>query len=162
MGQREHLVLLLANMDVRKKNLEDYTEMILPIAVEDVKREIMLLQALAGHENQRVANHKQCCIAAKDFVKKFLVKDPRARLTAAQALLQALAKDLPRKLKESRFLEILQAIDSNTDGLVDFSEFIVATLHVHQLEEHDSDKWYQRSRAAFDKFDIDKDRDGFS
>ncbi|RDX96955.1 Calcium-dependent protein kinase 16, partial [Mucuna pruriens] len=169
--------------------------------------------------------------AAKDFVKKLLVKDPRARYTAAQALShpwvreggeassdipidisvlnnmrqfvkysrlkqfalralastlneaelsdlkdqfdaidvdkngsisleemrQALAKDLPWKLKESRVLEILQAIDSNTDGLVDFTEFVAATLHVHQLEEHDSDKWQQRSRAAFEKFDLDKD-----
>lgn len=167
---------------------------------------------------------------AKDFVKKLLVKDPRARLTAAQALShpwvreggealeipidisvlgnmrqfvkysrlkqfalralastlnedelsdlkdqfdaidvdkngsisleemrQALAKDLPWKLKESRVLEILQAIDSNTDGLVDFTEFVAATLHVHQLEEHDSDKWQNRSQAAFEKFDLDKD-----
>lgn len=167
---------------------------------------------------------------AKDFVKKLLVKDPRARLTAAQALShpwvreggvaseipidisvlsnmrqfvkysrlkqfalralastidgeeladlrdqfdaidvdkngsisleemrQALAKDLPWKLKESRVLEILQAIDSNTDGLVDFSEFVAAALHVHQLEEHNSEKWQQRSQAAFEKFDIDKD-----
>ena len=168
--------------------------------------------------------------AAKDFVKKLLVKDPRARYTAAQALShpwvreggealeipidisvlnnmrqfvkysrlkqfalralastlnegelsdlkdqfdaidvdkngsisleemrQALAKDQPWKLKESRVLEILQAIDSNTDGLVDFTEFVAATLHVHQLEEHDSDKWQQRSQAAFEKFDLDKD-----
>ena len=70
---------------------------------------------------------------------------------------QALAKDQPWKLKESRVLEILQAIDSNTDGLVDFTEFVAATLHVHQLEEHDSDKWQQRSQAAFEKFDLDKD-----
>ncbi|KAI4327732.1 hypothetical protein L6164_020158 [Bauhinia variegata] len=168
--------------------------------------------------------------AAKDFVKKLLVKDPRARYTAAQALShpwvreggealeipidisvlnnmrkfvkysrlkqvalralastldeeeladlkdqfqaidvdkngsisleemrQALAKDLPWRLKDSRVLEILQAIDINTDGLVDFSEFVAATLHVHQLEEHDSEKWQQRSQAAFDKFDLDKD-----
>ncbi|KAL2662511.1 hypothetical protein AAZX31_02G046200 [Glycine max] len=131
--------------------------------------------------------------AAKDFLKRLLVKDPRARLTAAQGLshpwvreggealeipidisvlsnmrqfvkysrmkqfaLRALAKDLPWKLKESRVLEILQAIDSNTDGLVDFREFVAATLHVHQLEE-DSDKWQQLSQAAFEKFDIDKD-----
>ncbi|MCD9640418.1 Calcium-dependent protein kinase 28 [Datura stramonium] len=170
--------------------------------------------------------------SAKDFVKKLLVKDPRARLTAAQALShpwvheggdaseipldisvlsnmrqfvkysrlkqfalralastldeeelsdvrdqfsaidvdkngvisleemrQALAKDLPWKMKESRVLEILQAIDSNTDGLVDFPEFVAATLHVHQLEEHNSIKWQQRSQAAFEKFDVD--RDGF-
>ncbi|XP_021908328.1 calcium-dependent protein kinase 16 [Carica papaya] len=168
--------------------------------------------------------------AAKDFVKKLLVKDPRARLTAAQALShpwvreggeaseipidisvlnnmrqfvkysrlkqfalralastlddeeladlrdqfaaidvdkngsisleemrQALAKDLPWKLKDSRVLEILQAIDCNTDGLVDFTEFVAAALHVHQLEEHDSEKWQHRSRAAFEKFDIDRD-----
>ena len=48
-------------------------------------------------------------------------------------------------------------IDVNTDGLVDFTEFVAATLHVHQLEEHDSVKWHQRSQAAFEKFDIDKD-----
>ncbi|KAL3844982.1 hypothetical protein ACJIZ3_002385 [Penstemon smallii] len=178
-------------------------------------------------------------VAAKDFVKKLLVKDPRARLTAAQALCmsflliphpwvreggeaseipldisvlsnmrqfvkysrlkqfalralagtldeedlanlrdqfdaidvdkngaisleemrQALAKDLPWKMKDSRVLEILQAIDGNTDGLVDFSEFVAATLHVHQLEEHYSEKWQQWSQAAFEKFDVD--RDGF-
>lgn len=51
----------------------------------------------------------------------------------------------------------LVQIDSNTDGLVDFNEFVAATLHVHQLEEHDSQKWQQRSRAAFEKFDIDRD-----
>ncbi|XP_065855871.1 calcium-dependent protein kinase 28-like [Euphorbia lathyris] len=168
--------------------------------------------------------------SAKDFIRKLLVKDPRVRLTAAQALShpwvregglaseipidisvlnnmrqfvkysrlkqlalralastlddeelnilkdqfdaidvdkngaisleemrQALAKDLPWKLKESRVLEILQAIDSNTDGLVDFSEFVAAALHVHQLEEHNSEKWQTRSQSAFDKFDIDKD-----
>jgi len=168
--------------------------------------------------------------SAKDFIKKLLVKDPRARLTAAQALShpwvreggdaseipldisvlsnmrqfvkysrlkqfalralasilddgeladlrdqfdaidadkngaisleemrQALAKDLPWKLKESRVLEILQAIDSNTDGLVDFTEFVAATLHVHQLEEHNSEKWHQWSQAAFEKFDVDRD-----
>ncbi|KAL0288126.1 UNVERIFIED_CONTAM: Calcium-dependent protein kinase [Sesamum calycinum] len=170
--------------------------------------------------------------AAKDFVKKLLMKDPRARLTAAQALShpwvreggeaseipldisvlsnmrqfvkysrfkqfalralastlddeeladlrdqfdaidvdkngvisleemrQAMEKDLPWKMKDSRVVEILQAIDSNTDGLVDFSEFVAATLHVHQLEEHNSEKWQQRSQAAFEKFDVD--RDGF-
>lgn len=48
-------------------------------------------------------------------------------------------------------------MDSNTDGLVDFSEFVAAALHVHQLEEHDSEKWQQRSQAAFEKFDVDGD-----
>ena len=53
----------------------------------------------------------------------------------------------------------LRQIDTNTDGLVDFSEFIAATLHVHQLQEHDNEKWQQLSQAAFEKFDVD--RDGF-
>ncbi|GMI94032.1 calcium-dependent protein kinase 16 [Hibiscus trionum] len=170
--------------------------------------------------------------SAKDFVKKLLVKDPPARLTAAQALShpwvreggdaseipvdisvlsnmrefvkysrlkqfalralastlneeeiadlrdqfdaidvdkngaisleemrQALAKDIPWKMKDSRVLEILQAMDSNTDGLVDFTEFVAATLHVNQMEEHDSEKWQMRSQAAFEKFDVD--RNGF-
>lgn len=168
--------------------------------------------------------------SAKDLVRKLLVKNPRARLTAAQALShpwvrengnaseipldisvlsnmrqfvkynrlkqfalralastldeeeisdlkdqfhaidvdkngaisleemrQALAKDVPWKMKESRVLEILEAIDSNTDGLVDFMEFVAATLHVHQLEEHNNEKWQRLSKAAFEKFDIDRD-----
>lgn len=51
----------------------------------------------------------------------------------------------------------LRQIDSNTDGLVDFHEFVAATLHVHQLEEHNSEKWQQVSQAAFEKFDVDRD-----
>lgn len=38
---------------------------------------------------------------------------------------------------------------------MDFSEFVAATLHVHQLQEHD--KWNTRSQTAFEKFDVDKD-----
>lgn len=50
-------------------------------------------------------------------------------------------------------------IDTNTDGLVDFMEFVAATLHVQQLEEHNNEKWQRLSKAAFEKFDVD--RDGF-
>ncbi|XP_074308590.1 calcium-dependent protein kinase 28-like [Silene latifolia] len=168
--------------------------------------------------------------SAKDFVRKLLVKDPRTRLTASQALShqwvreggnasdipldisvlrnmrqfvkysrmkqfalgalaktlneeeladlrdqfdaidvdksgtisleemrQAHAQDLSWKLRDTRVMEILEAIDSNTDGFVDFTEFVAATLHVHQLHEHDNEKWQIRSRAAFEKFDVDQD-----
>jgi calcium-dependent protein kinase len=69
----------------------------------------------------------------------------------------ALQKDQPWMLKESRVLEILQAMDTNRDGLVDFDEFVAATLHVHQLKETDAKKWQMRLQAAFDKFDFDGD-----
>lgn len=168
--------------------------------------------------------------SAKDFVQKMLAKNPRTRLTAAQALShpwvreggsaseipldisvlsnmrkfvkysrfkqfalralastlnedeladlrdqfdaidvdksgsisleemrQALAKDVPWRMKEPRVKEILQAIDSNTDGMVDFPEFVAATIHVNQLEEHDNEKFNSSSQAAFHKFDVDRD-----
>ncbi|KAK1363484.1 Calcium-dependent protein kinase 28 [Heracleum sosnowskyi] len=168
--------------------------------------------------------------SATDFVKKLLVKDPRTRLTAAQALShpwvreggeaseipldisvlfnmrqfvtysrmkqfalralastldeeelanlrdqfhaididksgtisleemrQALAQDRPWKVKDKCVSAILKAMDGNTDGLIDFPEFVAATLRVHQLEEHDTKKWQQLSQAAFEKFDVDKD-----
>lgn len=168
--------------------------------------------------------------SAKDFIQKLLVKDPRTRLTASQALShkwvrdggtasdipidisvlsnirqfvkysrmkqfalralastlnddeladlrdqfdaidvdkngsisleemrQALAKDIPWRMREPRVQEIIKAIDSNTDGLVDFSEFVAATLHVRQLQEHNNEKWNLRSQAAFEKFDVDRD-----
>uniref|UniRef100_A0A7N0VD75 EF-hand domain-containing protein n=1 Tax=Kalanchoe fedtschenkoi TaxID=63787 RepID=A0A7N0VD75_KALFE len=72
---------------------------------------------------------------------------------------QALAEDIPFKLKETRVTDILQAMDSNKYGPVDFSEFVAATLHVHQIEEHNSEMWKQWTKAAFEKFDLD--RDGF-
>ncbi|CAI5470113.1 unnamed protein product [Closterium sp. Yama58-4] len=172
----------------------------------------------------------QISASAKDFVKKLLKKDPRARPTAAQALshpwvkeggnassipldiavlsnmrefvkysrlkqmaLKALAttlesaevqqlrdqfnamdingdgtitideirhalnKDLPYEVKESKVVQILQAMDTNCDGIIDFDEFVAATLHVQQLEEADSAKWEERSRAAFNHFDTDGD-----
>ncbi|PWA94114.1 protein kinase-like domain, EF-hand domain pair [Artemisia annua] len=168
--------------------------------------------------------------SAKDFIRKLLVKNPLARLTAAQALSypwvrvngnaslipldisvlsnmrhfvtysrlkqfalralastldeeeisdlkdqfhaididksgaisleemrQALAKDIPWKMKESCVSDILPAIDSNTERLVDFTEFVAATLHIYQLEEHNNEKWQKISKAAIEKFDVDKD-----
>lgn len=52
---------------------------------------------------------------------------------------------------------ILWQIDSNTDGLVDFEEFVAATLHIHQMAELDSERWGLRCQAAFSKFDLDGD-----
>ncbi|URE06847.1 calcium-dependent protein kinase [Musa troglodytarum] len=75
---------------------------------------------------------------------------------SVEEMRHALGKDLPWKLKEPRVLEIVQAMDSNTDGFIDFEEFVAATLHVHQLVEHDNGKWRSLSKAAFDKFDVDK------
>lgn len=51
---------------------------------------------------------------------------------------------------------LLEQMDSNTDGFIDFEEFVAATLHVHQLVEHDNGKWRSLTKAAFDKFDVDK------
>ena len=31
-------------------------------------------------------------------------------------------------------------MDSNMDGMVDFDDFVAATLHVHQLKENNSAK----------------------
>ncbi|KAI3699587.1 hypothetical protein L2E82_44006 [Cichorium intybus] len=42
-------------------------------------------------------------------------------------------------------------IDGNTDGIV------ASTFHVHQLEEHNSEKWKHLSLAAFAEFDVDRD-----
>lgn len=64
-------------------------------------------------------------------------------------------KDFHRSDENNIF--IAGQIDSNTDGLVDFEEFVAATLHVHQLVEHDTEKWKSLSQAAFDKFDVDGD-----
>ena len=50
-------------------------------------------------------------------------------------------------------------MDTNCDGIIDFDEFVAATLHVQQMEESDAKKFEERSREAFAKFD--RDNDGF-
>ncbi|KAI7756794.1 hypothetical protein M8C21_014465, partial [Ambrosia artemisiifolia] len=204
----------------------DKNKMKSPAAVEDVKREVKILQALSGHENvvqfhnayedssyvyivmelceggellDRILGKKDSRYSEKDaaiVVRQMLkvaaechlhglvhrdmkpealastldeeelsdLKDQfqaidvdKSGAISLEEMKQALAKDLPWKIKESRVSEILEAIDSNTDGLIDFKEFVAATLHVHQLEEHNSEKWQHLSQAAFEKFDVDKD-----
>ncbi|PSS21305.1 CDPK-related protein kinase [Actinidia chinensis var. chinensis] len=165
---------------------------------------------------------------AKDFVKRLLNKDPRKRMTAAQALshpwirnnidvkvpldvlifklmktyirssalrkaaLRALAKTLtvhelfyleeqftllePNKngsisldnikaaltknatdaMRESRVLEFLASLNALQYRRMDFEEFCVAALSVHQLEA--VDQWEQRARCAYELFDKDGNR----
>jgi hypothetical protein len=45
-------------------------------------------------------------------------------------------------------------MDTNCDGIVDFNEFVAATLHAYQLEE-DIVKWNKRIFTAFQLFDTD-------
>ena len=40
---------------------------------------------------------------------------------------------------------------------MDFPEFVVAILHIHQLEKHNLEIWQQRSLVAFEKFDVNRD-----
>lgn len=51
----------------------------------------------------------------------------------------------------------VKQMDANMDGMIDFDEFVVATMHMHQLEENNSKKWQSRSSAAFAKLDVDGD-----
>ncbi|KAH0914309.1 hypothetical protein HID58_028755, partial [Brassica napus] len=44
---------------------------------------------------------------------------------------EVLVKDSPWKLNDARLAAILQGIDSNTYGLVNYAEFVVVTLHAH-------------------------------
>ncbi|KAG6526095.1 hypothetical protein ZIOFF_016072 [Zingiber officinale] len=77
-----------------------------------------------------------------DLKDQFQVIDvDKSGLISFEEMKQALAKDVPWRLRGPRVPEILQVIDSNTDGLVDFREFVAATLHVHQMEQ-DSHKWH--------------------
>lgn len=167
-------------------------------------------------------------LEAKDFVKRLLNKDPRKRMTAAQALshpwirnyngikvpldiltlrlmkvymrasplrkaaLQALSKTLsvddlfylkeqfallaPNNrdgislesiktalmrhgtdaIKESRSMGNLSSLNALQFRRMDFEEFCVAALSVHQLEP--LDRWEQHARCAYEIFDKDGNR----
>ena len=48
-------------------------------------------------------------------------------------------------------------MDNDGDGGICFNEFVAATLHIHQLEDADSEKFDRRLKLAFAKFDTDND-----
>ncbi|KAL9999383.1 putative non-specific serine/threonine protein kinase [Helianthus debilis subsp. tardiflorus] len=48
--------------------------------------------------------------------------------------------NLSRVTHKMKDVDIDIQMDSNKDGFVDFMEFVAATLHVHQLEDQDSEK----------------------
>jgi len=55
--------------------------------------------------------------------------------------------------------KMLEGIDSDGNGEIDISEFIVAGLHLNQLQRRDKSAWKKRTKLAFDS--LDKDKDGF-
>ncbi|KAG0628379.1 hypothetical protein M758_1G022600 [Ceratodon purpureus] len=69
----------------------------------------------------------------------------------------AVRKDTPWTEKSHEELEIFQAVDCNANGVVEFDEFVAATLHVQLLQQIHPIKWQLRSIAAFSKIDIDGD-----
>ncbi|KAJ4881212.1 EF-hand domain protein [Raphanus sativus] len=92
-----------------------------------------------------------------DLIDQFDTIDKKDSISLVETR-QALTKDLPWKLKDARLAAIIQAIDSNTDGLVNYAEFVAFTLYISQLDQHDSDQWEQRSGTAFGNFDMARDR----
>lgn len=55
--------------------------------------------------------------------------------------------------------EILKGIDSDGNGEIDMSEFVVAGLQLNQLQRRDKRAWREKTRQAFDK--LDKNKDGY-
>ena len=51
---------------------------------------------------------------------------------------------------------MLKAMDANGDGVIDYMEFVAATMRLNQIQrgEH-RDGWKRRVKLVFDKFDMD-------
>ncbi|XP_016687701.2 calcium-dependent protein kinase 29 isoform X2 [Gossypium hirsutum] len=106
---------------------------------------------------------------AKDLIRKMLARDPKKRITAAQALEHPWMKeggeasDKPidsavlSRLKQFRVMNKLKKLalkaDVDKSGTIDYIEFVTATMHRHRLDREDN------IRKAFNFFD--KDSNGF-
>ncbi|KAL1170140.1 hypothetical protein V6Z11_A05G193700 [Gossypium hirsutum] len=106
---------------------------------------------------------------AKDLIRKMLARDPKKRITAAQALEHPWMKeggeasDKPidsavlSRLKQFRVMNKLKKLalkaDVDKSGTIDYIEFVTATMHRHRLDREDN------IRKAFNYFD--KDSNGF-
>ncbi|CAN1303600.1 Calcium-dependent protein kinase 13 [Linum perenne] len=97
--------------------------------------------------------------SAKSLVKAMLEPDPKVRLTAKQVLgiisIEELKAGLRKqsKLAESEVQMLIEAVDTNGKGTLDYSEFIAVSLHLQRManDEH--------LRKAFSYFD--KDGNGY-
>lgn len=61
--------------------------------------------------------------------------------------------------EETQIRKILEAMDTDKNGEIDYLEFVAATMHINQLTKGEKEKWQKRTRIAFDS--IDKDGNGF-
>ncbi|KAJ7561275.1 hypothetical protein O6H91_03G021400 [Diphasiastrum complanatum] len=84
------------------------------------------------------------------------INEEKSGSITVEEIKEALAKDQPWAVPETRVVEIVQAMDINRDGLVDFDDFAAATVHLDQLEHIDCERWQQVSCAAFSRYDLDK------
>eukprot|EP01026_Neomeris_dumetosa_P034324 TRINITY_DN2761_c0_g1_i1.p1 TRINITY_DN2761_c0_g1~~TRINITY_DN2761_c0_g1_i1.p1 ORF type:complete len:261 (-),score=21.87 TRINITY_DN2761_c0_g1_i1:500-1282(-) len=57
-------------------------------------------------------------------------------------------------IPEEEIQAILDSLDDNGDGQIDYIEFLAATLHIQQLEKADPTYWQHQTRILFSRFDI--------
>ncbi|KAG2376009.1 CDPK-related protein [Vigna angularis] len=104
---------------------------------------------------------------ATNFVMRLLNKDPRKRMSAAQALCHPWIKNKDVKvpldilifklmkayMRSSSLRKAALRLNALQFRRMDFDEFCAAALSVHQLETHD--QWEQRARNAYELFEKD-------
>ncbi|KAL8519082.1 hypothetical protein ACS0TY_010137 [Phlomoides rotata] len=115
---------------------------------------------------------------AKDFVKRLLNKDPRKRMSAAQAPLQfdllqvihgseilidvkvpldiLIFRLMKAYMRSSPLRKAALRLNALQYRRMDFEEFCAAALSVYQLEA--LDRWEQHARCAYEIFDKDGNR----
>merc|ERR1711904_49186 len=58
-------------------------------------------------------------------------------------------------LSEEEIKDIVEAMDYDGDGEIDYMEFVTAALHITQQQRGDRDAWNKRLKTAFDRIDAD-------
>lgn len=64
-------------------------------------------------------------------------------------------------ISEDQVMELLQSMDNDNSGTIDYQEFLAATLHVQEMigssEKEDSAQWRNRTLSAFKRMDTNGD-----
>jgi calcium-dependent protein kinase len=96
----------------------------------------------------------------KDQFKK-IDKDNNGTITHQELIesVRHMRSDGVQVIPDREVSDMLEGMDSDGNGEIDMSEFIVAGMHLSQLQRRDKAKWKKKTKLAFDS--LDKDRDGF-
>lgn len=101
---------------------------------------------------QREGRGSSCCWASASFLGPVRSSVPSRRFPAMSQNIRS-GENQESVFSNTKIQQMLNSLDTNGDGIMDYQEFLAAVLLNHQMEQ--DAEWERNARRAFDVLDAD-------